>query len=113
MASWRCERSRRCIAFLRAGRCCWWAGVRWALGLGLLGCLVANPGVFFADFGTTFTRAAGGNVVLQVILLLLNYYRFVTLDAWVLLGIAGFFLVPAQARGYLLSALATVGLVAL
>ncbi|MGZ6307650.1 MAG: ArnT family glycosyltransferase [Ktedonobacterales bacterium] len=83
------------------------------LGMGLLGCLVANPGVFFADFGTTFTRAAGGNVVLQVILLLLNYYRFVTLDAWVLLGIAGFFLVPAQVRGYLLGALAMVALVAL
>lgn len=81
--------------------------------VGLLGCLVANPGVFFADFGTTFTRAAGGNVVLQLILLLLNYYRFVTLDAWVLLGIVGIFLAPAPVRGYLLGALATVGLVAL
>lgn len=80
---------------------------------GLLGCLIASPGIFLADFGTTFTRAAGGNVVLQVILLLVNYYRFATLDAWVLLGIAGFFLAPAKARGYLLGALAATGVVAL
>lgn len=83
------------------------------LVVGLLGCLIASPGIFLADFGTTFLRAAGGNVILQLILLLVNYYRFATLDAWVLLGIAGFFLAPTQARGYLLGVLATVGLIAL
>lgn len=101
------QRRRRRDALLAAGV---GAGV---LVVGLLGCLVASPGIFLADVGTTFARAAGGNAVLQVILLLLNYYRFVTLDAWVLLGIVGFFLAPAQARGYLLGALATIGLVAL
>jgi dolichyl-phosphate-mannose-protein mannosyltransferase len=83
------------------------------LAVGLLVCLVAAPAIFISDFVTTSGRAAGGNPLLQVILLLLNYYRFLTLDPWLLLGVVGLFLVPARTRGYLLGAAAVVGLVVL
>jgi len=83
------------------------------LAAGLLVCLVAAPAIFISDFVTTSGRAAGGNPLLQVILLLLNYYRFLTLDPWLLLGMVGLFLVPARTRGYLLGAAAIVGLVVL
>ena len=83
------------------------------LAAGLLACLIAAPAIFVSDVVTTSGRAAGGNPLLQVILLLLNYYRFLTLDPWLLLGVAGLFLVPARTRGYLLGAVAVVGLVVL
>ena len=81
--------------------------------VGLLACYLASPGVFSADFGATFLRATGGNIIVQLIELLVNYFRFVSLDAWTLLGLVGFFLAPARVRGFLFAALATVGLVAL
>ncbi len=81
--------------------------------LGLLICFAAAPAVFLVDFSTTFGRAAGGNAVLQGIELLINYYRFVTLDPWLTLGLAGMFFVPPRARGLLAGALVTLGLVAL
>lgn len=83
------------------------------LAAGLLACLVAAPAIFVSDFVTTSGRAAGGNPLLQVILLLLNYYRFLTLDPWLLLGVVGLFLVPARTRGYLLGAVVVLGLVVL
>jgi 4-amino-4-deoxy-L-arabinose transferase-like glycosyltransferase len=83
------------------------------LAVGLLGCFAAAPSIFIADVTTTFGRAAGGNLIVQGVKLLLNYYRFVSLDAWLLLGIVGLFLVPALLRGYLLGALAALGVVVL
>jgi 4-amino-4-deoxy-L-arabinose transferase-like glycosyltransferase len=83
------------------------------LAVGLLACFAAAPGIFIADVTTTFGRAAGGNLIVQGVKLLLNYYRFVSLDAWLLLGIVGLFLVPASLRGFLLGALAALGLVIL
>ncbi|HST87453.1 MAG TPA: glycosyltransferase family 39 protein [Ktedonobacterales bacterium] len=83
------------------------------LAAGLLACLVAAPAIFVSDVVTTSGRAAGGNPLLQVILLLLNYYRFLTLDPWLLLGVVGLFLVPARTRGYLLGAAVVLGLVVL
>lgn len=83
------------------------------LATGLLACLIAAPAIFISDIVTTSGRAAGGNPLLQVILLLLNYYRFLTLDPWLLLGVVGLFLVPARTRGYLLGAAAVLGLVVL
>jgi dolichyl-phosphate-mannose-protein mannosyltransferase len=83
------------------------------LAAGLLACLVAAPAIFVSDVVTTSGRAAGGNPLLQLILLLLNYYRLLTLDPWVLLGVVGLFLVPARARGYVLGAAAVLGLVVL
>lgn len=81
--------------------------------IGLLACYLASPAVFSADFGATFLRATGGGVILGAIELLINYFRFVTLDAWVLLGLAGLFFAPQRARDFLFAALVTVGLVAL
>lgn len=104
------------------------AGLRWGwrpasvalgigvgtLALGLLGLLVISPGVFFADALSTGGRAAGGNPLLQLTLLLFNYERLLTVDAWLLLGIAGLFLVRrSPARGYLLGAAGLLGLVIL
>ena len=81
--------------------------------VGMLACYLASPAVFSADFGATFLRATGGGVILGFIELLINYFRFVTLDAWVLLGLAGLFFAPPRVRGFLFLALATVGIVAL
>ena len=81
--------------------------------LGALICLLISPGVFAADFGATFLRAAGGNVIVALIKLLINYLRFVSMDAWVTLGLVGLFLAPARVRGFLLGALAIAGLVVL
>ena len=94
-----------------------WLGLVVGLGLpliGLMACFAAAPGVFASDLGDTFGRAAGGNVALQVVELLVNYYRFVTFDPWIVLGLVGLFLVrKAQTRVFLLGALAVLGVVAL
>jgi 4-amino-4-deoxy-L-arabinose transferase-like glycosyltransferase len=90
------------------------AGVGLAvLALGLLICFAAAPAVFAADFTSTFSRAGGGNLILQTVRLLVNYYRLVTLDGWLTLGLAGLFLVPARVRGFVLGAFAALALVAL
>lgn len=81
--------------------------------VGLLVCYLASPAVFSADFGATFLRATNGGLILGLIELLINYFRFVTLDAWVMLGLAGLYFAPARARGFLFGALAITGLVAL
>lgn len=81
---------------------------------GLLACLIAAPAAFTADVADTFGRAAGGNIVLQGIELLVNYYRFLSLDVWVLLGVVGLFLIrPARARTFLLGAAAALALTVL
>ena len=69
-------------------------GIALAVGLGvplfgLLVALVLAPGVLLADIATTLGRAAGGNPLEQLILLLLNYAQFLSLDAWLLLGVRG------------------------
>lgn len=85
-----------------------------ALALGLLVCLLLSPGVFVADFFSTGGRAAGGNPVVELILLLFNYQRLMTFDAWLLLGVVGLFLIgQARARGALLGAVGLLALVIL
>ncbi len=81
--------------------------------LGLLICLMLAPGVFLADVGTTLGRAAGGDPLVQFVTLLLNYEQFLTLDAWLLLGVAGLFLAPARVRGFLFGAVALLALIIL
>ena len=84
------------------------------LMLGLLALFAVSPNVFLADVMSTGGRAAGGNPLIQVILLLLNYERFLTVDAWLLLGVAGLFLIRrTPARGYLLGSVGLLGLVVL
>ena len=80
---------------------------------GLLVALVLAPGVLLADLATTLGRAAGGNPLEQLILLLLNYAQFLSLDAWLLLGVVGLFLAPARVRGFLLGAASILAIVVL
>ncbi len=89
-----------------------------ALGIGvgflvfdLVCCFLLAPSFFLADLVSTSGRAAGGNLLLQFVLLLANYYHFLTLDVWLLLGFVGLFLVPQRARGFLFGATALLGLV--
>ena len=82
--------------------------------VGLLICLLAAPAVFLADLSDTFGRAAGGNIIVQFVELLLNYYHFLSYDPWILLGVVGMFLIPhSRARAFLLGAVATLTVVAL
>ncbi|HEU0026207.1 MAG TPA: glycosyltransferase family 39 protein [Ktedonobacterales bacterium] len=84
------------------------------LALGLLALLAVSPGVFLADVTSTGARAAGGNPITQALVLLLNYERFLTVDAWLLLGVVGLFLVRrTPARGYVLGAVGLLGLLIL
>src|SRR5262249_23007730 len=63
---------------------------------------------------STGGRAAGGNPIAQLLVFLLNYTHFLSIDAWLLFGIVGLFLVSwTPARGYLLGAAALLGLVIL
>jgi hypothetical protein len=102
--------------WLRRGRD---AGLALLLGLGLplvglLACFAAAPGVFLADAGDTFGRAAGGGLALQLADWLVNYYRFVTFDPWIVLGLVGLFVVRARrARVLLLAATVALALVVL
>jgi len=82
--------------------------------LGLLVCLLASPGAFLTEITSTAGRAAGGNLLIQFIELQVNYYRLLSFDPWVLLGVIGLALIPdARSRGFLLGATATLALVAL
>lgn len=84
------------------------------LALGLLVCLLLSPGVFVADLFSTGGRAAGGNPLVGFILLLFNYQRLVTYDAWLLLGVVGFFLIGSpRMRALLLGAVGALALVIL
>jgi 4-amino-4-deoxy-L-arabinose transferase-like glycosyltransferase len=103
------------VALRRGWRSCALAG---GIGLavpaaGMLICFLAAPSVFAADFAATYSRAAGGNLIVQGVALLVNYYRLVTLDGWLTLGLVGLFFVPVRVRGFLLGAAAAVGLSAL
>lgn len=82
--------------------------------LGLLLCLLAAPGIFIADAFSTGGRAAGGSPLVAGILLLVNYERLATYDAWLLLGLVGLFLIArSRSRNALLGAVALLALVIL
>ncbi|HEX8981474.1 MAG TPA: glycosyltransferase family 39 protein [Ktedonobacterales bacterium] len=84
------------------------------VALGLLILLALSPAVFVADVFSTGGRAAGGNPVLSLVLLLFNYQRLVTYDAWLLLGVVGLFLVRQErTRNVLLGAVGLLALVIL
>jgi 4-amino-4-deoxy-L-arabinose transferase-like glycosyltransferase len=85
-----------------------------ALGIpatGMLACFAVAPAVFGPDLLDTFARASGTSLALSAINLLVNYFRLVTLDVWVLLGIVGLFLVGSRRARVLL--LATTSMLAL
>ncbi len=82
--------------------------------LGLLVCFLAAPSTLLTEITSTAGRAAGGNLLTQFLELLVNYYRLLSFDPWIVLGIIGLALIPAaRARGFLLGATATLALVAL
>lgn len=84
------------------------------VALGLLILLAVSPAVFAADFFSTGGRAAGGNPLLSLVLLLFNYQRLTTYDAWLLLGLVGLFLAPQRGtRNVLLGAVALLAIVIL
>ncbi len=92
------------------------AGRAVALGLsvplvGLALCWLAAPTIFPSDMLNTLMRVGGGNPLIQAIDLLLNYYRFVTLDPWLTLGLIGLLFVRQRPVGALLPA--AIGLLAL
>ncbi len=79
----------------------------------IFACFVASPAIFAADFAATAGRAGGGNLLAQLVLLLVNYWHFTMLDAWLMLGIVGLFLAPARSRGFLLGAVTVLGVLVL
>lgn len=82
--------------------------------LGMLICLLAAPSVFIADAFSTGGRAAGSNPLIAGILLLVNYERLATYDAWLLLGMVGLFVITrSRSRNTLLGAVALLALVIL
>jgi hypothetical protein len=67
-----------------------------------------------ADWADTFLRASSGNLLIAVIELLVNYYRFLISDPWIVLGVAGLFLLERKAaRDIVLAAFALLALVVL
>ncbi len=95
----------------------WWVRPRhiWtAAGIGLgvplltaLGLLAASPGAFLSDLAATAARAGGGNPVTQTLSVIINFQHLLSLDAWVLLGLIGLWLIrDARLRGLIFAALA-------
>jgi hypothetical protein len=70
--------------------------------LGLIVGLVVSPSVFGAELFDSIHRASGASPALALVLALVNYYRFLTLDVWITLGMIGLFLVPQGAARRLL-----------
>ena len=84
-----------------------------AVGIPLAGIVAyaaVAPTLFLADFSSTAGRASGSSLVLSALMFAVNYYRFATLDVWVLLGLVGLFLAAAPGRRWLI---ASIGLLAL
>jgi hypothetical protein len=93
--------------------------VRWrdaplaaAIGFGVplltaLGLLAATPATFLSDLAFTASRAAGGNLIVQALSVLINFAHLLSLDVWVMLGLIGLCLVrDSRLRGLLFAALA-------
>ncbi|HEX9413919.1 MAG TPA: glycosyltransferase family 39 protein [Ktedonobacterales bacterium] len=79
--------------------------------IGLVVGLVAAPHVFGADLLDTFGRATGASPLLSIVEALINYYRAVTLDVWIVLGMVGLLLVRApRVRAVLWPATGLLGL---
>ena len=72
-----------------------------------LGLLAATPSTFLNDLAFTASRAAGGNLVIQALNVIINLQHLLSLDVWVLLGFVGlWFIRDARLRGLVFAALA-------
>ncbi len=82
------------------------------IGLGIplltaLALLAATPATFLSDLAATAARAGGGNPLVQVLTILINFQRLLSLDAWVILGLIGLWLIrDARLRGMVFAGLA-------
>jgi 4-amino-4-deoxy-L-arabinose transferase-like glycosyltransferase len=84
------------------------AGIGFGLPLLLvMGLLLITPTTFLSDLTFTASRAAGGNLIVQALNVIINFQRLLSLDSWVLLGLVGLWLIrDARLRGFLLAAFA-------
>ncbi len=84
------------------------AGIGFGLPLLLvMGLLLTTPATFLSDLAFTASRAAGGNLIVQALNVIINFQRLLSLDTWVLLGVVGLWLIrDARLRGFLLAAFA-------
>ncbi len=75
--------------------------------LGALGLLAATPATFLSDLAFTASRAAGGNPIIQALNVIINFQHLLILNAWVILGLVGLWLIrDARLRGLVFAALA-------
>lgn len=75
--------------------------------LAVLGLLAATPSTFLSDLAFTASRAAGGNLIVQALNVIINFQHLLSLDAWILLGFIGlWFIRDARLRGLVFAALA-------
>jgi len=97
-------------------------GTRSAIRSALLACaipvvsvavsIIVTPAATRMDWVDTFFRASSTNPLLAVIELFVNYFHFLSADPWIILGIAGFFLIEgSRARTFVASAVAVLALV--
>lgn len=72
-----------------------------------LGLLAATPSTFLNDLAFTASRAAGGNLIIQALNVIINLQHLLSLDVWALLGFVGlWFIRDARLRGLVFAALA-------
>ncbi|HEY7350466.1 MAG TPA: glycosyltransferase family 39 protein [Ktedonobacterales bacterium] len=82
------------------------------IGLGIpllttLSLLAATPATFLSDLAATAARAGGGSPIVQALNIIINFQHLLSLDAWVILGLIGLWLVrDARLRGLIFAALA-------
>ena len=98
LAAWRVRRRDALIA----------AGIGFGIPLlTALGLLAATPSTFLSDLAFTASRAAGGNLIVQALNVIINLQHLLSLDVWVILGLIGlWFIRDARLRGLVFAALA-------
>lgn len=87
-----------------------WTAAGIGLGIPLLtalGLLAATPTTFLSDLAATAGRAAGGNPIVQVLNVIINFQHLLVLDPWIILGLIGLgFIRDTRLRGLIFAALA-------
>ena len=75
--------------------------------LAALALLATTPTTFLSDLAATASRAAGGNLIIQALNVIINFQHLLSLDSWIILGFIGlWFIRDARLRGLIFAALA-------
>ncbi|HEY7358245.1 MAG TPA: glycosyltransferase family 39 protein, partial [Ktedonobacterales bacterium] len=75
--------------------------------LAALALLATTPATFLSDLAATAGRAAGGNLIVQALNVIINFQHLLSLDPWIILGLIGLWLIrDARLRGLVFAALA-------